>query len=80
MFGIWLADCEGARNLIPKAWGGKFPFQVRVKLISHEIEEVPEAIVMSLSTNNSNGRLNNLLNMELADELLKWASGKAKLE
>jgi hypothetical protein len=75
LFGIWRAECDGARNIVPKAWSGRFPFQVRVKLVSSEIVEVPKGIVTALAACSSNGRIDNLLDGERADELLKWVSG-----
>jgi len=32
VFALWEAQTAGGRRLVPKAWGGKYPFQVRVKL------------------------------------------------
>ena len=33
LLGLWHATCDGGRNLVPKIWAGKFPFQARVKLM-----------------------------------------------
>jgi len=33
MFALWTAETNGGRNLVPKLWNGKFPYQVKVKLL-----------------------------------------------
>lgn len=74
LFGVWRADGDGARNIIPKAWGGRFPFQVKVSLMSPEITEAPKEIVAALIAGSSNGRIDNLLNPNNAADLTKWAA------
>jgi hypothetical protein len=43
MFGLWQAITDGGKNLVPKAWGGHFPFQVKVALVTPEIISIPKA-------------------------------------
>jgi hypothetical protein len=42
LFGLWRATTDGGRRLVPKAWGGKFPFQVRIALATPSIAELPK--------------------------------------
>ncbi|MBM3860569.1 MAG: hypothetical protein FJ395_13085 [Verrucomicrobia bacterium] len=79
LFGVWRAECDGARNIVPKAWGGRFPFQVKVKLLTSEIVEIPKPIVTPIAATSSNGRLDNLLDAGRAGELVRWAEGKLHL-
>jgi hypothetical protein len=79
LFGVWRAECDGARNIVPKVWGGRFPFQVKVRLISPDIVEIPKNIVTTIAATSTNGRLDNLLDARRAAELFKWVSG-LKLE
>jgi hypothetical protein len=44
LLAIWQADSEGANGIIRSAWSGRYPFQVRVKLLSTEIIEIPATI------------------------------------
>lgn len=43
LFGLWQATGNGGRNLVPKIWSGKFPWQVKVKLLIPKVTEVPKA-------------------------------------
>ena len=47
LLALWIADSDGGKRLIPKAWGGKFPFQVRVALLTPSIVELPKGTVGS---------------------------------
>lgn len=78
LFGVWRAECDGARNIVPKAWGGRFPFQVKVKLLTPEIVEFPKTIVTPIATSTT-GRLDNLLDAGRAGDLMKWVEGQEAL-
>jgi len=41
LLGLWQATCDGGKNLVPKVWGGKFPYQVKVKLVIPKVTDVP---------------------------------------
>ena len=41
-FGLWRATTDGGRRLVPKVWGGKFPFQARVDLVTPSILDLPK--------------------------------------
>lgn len=47
LFGLWRAASDGGRRLVPKAWGGKFPFQTLVSLATATILELPKGTVGS---------------------------------
>jgi hypothetical protein len=80
LFGVWRAECDGARNIVPKAWGGRFQFQVKVKLHTSEIVKIPKTIVTPIATTSTKGRLDNLLDDGRAVELVKWVDGETQQE
>lgn len=41
LFGLWRAATDGGKKLVAKAWGGKFPFQARITLVTPTIVELP---------------------------------------
>ena len=47
LFGLWRADTDGGKKLVAKAWGGKFPFQVRIDLATPSIVELPKGTLGS---------------------------------
>lgn len=47
LLALWMADGDGGNRLVPRAWGGKFPFQVRVALLTPSIVELPKGTVGS---------------------------------
>ena len=47
LFALWRAESDGGKKLVAKAWGGKFPFQVRVGLVTPRIVELPKGSVGS---------------------------------
>ena len=48
LLALWSADSDGGKRLVPKAWGGKFPFQVRIALLTPSIVELPKGTVGSV--------------------------------
>ncbi len=71
LLGLWQATSNGGRNLVPKIWAGKFPFQVRVKLAILKPTEVPPKVLADLGINAATGRFENSLDEELAAELIR---------
>jgi len=71
LFGIWQASADGGKNIVPKAWGGRFPFQANVVLASTAIVEIPKAEIAENLLNADTGRLDNLLEGNNADILLQ---------
>jgi hypothetical protein len=72
VFGLWEADDAGAMKIVPKAWGGRFPFQVRVKLLTPEAIEIPRDFVTENLSNSVTGRIENVVNQERAAKLLTF--------
>ena len=75
LLGLWQATCNGGRNLIPKIWGGKFPFQVRVKLVLLQPTEVPQKLLADLGINPAVGRFDNCVDDYLAEDLIRSLLG-----
>ena len=71
-FALWQATTDGARNIVPKAWGGRFPFQVRVALATPEILEIPKASAPEALINAQTGKFENILAGPRADQLLEF--------
>ena len=47
LFGLWRAETDGGKKLVAKAWGGKFPFQVKIHLATPTILELPKGTLGS---------------------------------
>ena len=69
LFALWQATSDGGKNLVPRAWGGRFPFQAKVALVTPEIVEIPKAKVSEAFLNPATGKFDNVLNGERADAL-----------
>jgi hypothetical protein len=61
-------DLDGGMNLVPKMRAGKFPYQVRVKLVLPKVTEVPKKILAALGVNSAVGRCDNCVDEDLADD------------
>ena len=71
LLGLWKATSNGGRNLVPRIWGGKFPFQAKVKLVLPRITDVPQKLLVDLGLNPAIGRFDNCLDHDLADALIR---------
>ena len=71
VLGLWRASSSGGRRLKPKLWGGKFPFQVKVELVSAEPFEVPRSVLETLSVDPASGRLEDTIDGDRANVLLE---------
>lgn len=71
LFGLWQANGDGAKNLVPKAWGGRFPFQVKVTLVTPGIIELPKTNVIESVLNPATGKIDNVLEDGRAETLLQ---------
>jgi len=71
LLGLWQATCDGGRNLVPKIWGGKFPFQVQVKLVLPKPAEVPQKLLADRGINPAIGRFDNCVDDDLAADLIQ---------
>lgn len=70
LFALWQAVTNGGKNLVPRAWGGRFPFQVKVALSSPDIIEIPKARVPKQLMNSSTGKFINVFSGRHAEEFL----------
>lgn len=70
LFALWQATTGGGRNLVPKAWGGRFPFQVRVSLITPEIIEIPKAKLPVSFLDRETAKFHNVIESERAETFL----------
>jgi hypothetical protein len=77
VFALWRASTNGGRNLVPKAWGGRFRFQAKVVLISSSIIQVPKTAVDQFITDPSTGRLDTVLEGARVENLLTVLRGAA---
>lgn len=68
LLALWRAEGDGGKRLVAKAWGGKFPFQVRVALLTSSIVELPKGSV---------GSAERILDGTRADEVLALVRGVA---
>jgi hypothetical protein len=71
LLGLWQATSDGGRNLVPKLWGGKFPFQVTVKLFGRSVVAVDPLILAKLGIDPVKGRFPGPLDEEMASEVLE---------
>ena len=71
LFGLWQANSEGGKNLVPKAWGGRFPFQVKVALVTPEIIELPKTKIIESVLNSATGKCDNVLEGDRAESILR---------
>ena len=71
LLALWQAICNGGKNLVPKAWGGKFPYQVRVRLVISKVTDVPKKVLTNLGTDAAVGRFDNCVDEELAEDLVR---------
>jgi len=75
LLGLWEATCAGQRNLVPKIWSGKFPYQVQVKLLLPQITEVPRPLLADLGVDPGIGRFDNHVDEDLATSLVNSLIG-----
>ena len=75
MFALWRAQSDGGRYLVPKAWGGKFPFQAKVELATPDITEVPKQVIDDFVVNESTGRLDNIIEESKTENLIQALRG-----
>lgn len=70
LFALWRATADGGRRIVPKAWGGKFPFQVPITLATAAIVELPRGTV---------GSMERSLEGERAEQILQAARSMSPL-
>ncbi|MGC8830689.1 MAG: hypothetical protein ACP5TE_13030 [Verrucomicrobiia bacterium] len=75
IYGVYQAICDGAANIVNEAWGGRYPFQVRIEQCSKERISVPRYNIEHIVTNPDTGRVNNILKGDLAQNLIQFFAG-----
>jgi hypothetical protein len=75
LFGLWRAESNGGRNLIPKAWNGKFPYQVKIAVASPKIVEVPKELMAEFHVDPAVGRFDNVVEHGLAKLIVTALKG-----
>ena len=78
LLGLWQATSDGDKNLVPKVWGGKFPYQVRVKLVIPKVTDVPKKVLTKLCVDAAVGRFDNCVDEDMAEDLVKSLLGDVK--
>ncbi len=71
LLGLWQATSNGGRNLVLKIWGGKFPYQVKVKLVIPKVTDVPKSVLKKLGVDAAVGRFDNCVDEEMAEDLIQ---------
>ena len=71
LLGLWQATCNGGKNLVPKVWGGKFPYQVKVKLVIPKVIDVPKKVLTKLGVDAAVGRFDNSVDEDMAEDLVR---------
>ena len=71
LLGLWQATCNGGRGLVPKVWGGKFPYQVRVKLVIPKVTDLPKKVLTKLGIDAAVGRFDNCVDEDMAEDLVR---------
>ncbi len=71
VFGLWQAATDGGRNLAPRLWGGRFPFQAKIELATDEIIELPRRLLEVIPHDHATVRYKNVLDAETAASILE---------
>lgn len=69
--GLWQGTCDDGQGLVPKMWSGRFPYQVRVKLVLSKITEVPRHLLDQIGVNPAVGRYDDCLDEDPGAELVR---------
>jgi hypothetical protein len=70
LFGLWQATTSGGRGLVPKAWGGRFPYQVRIALVTPKAIEVPKPLIALFNVDPAKGRFDPVVEPVLAAKVI----------
>jgi len=79
LFALWQAESDGGRNLMPRLWSGKFPYQVKVRLLTPKVVEVPKALIQSLDVDPVVGRFDNAVDLETGAVLVQSLLNQPKI-
>ena len=75
VFGLWKAASSGGRNLAPKAWGKKFPYQVNVTLASSKIADIPKHLLAEFKIDPAVGRFDWIVEPQLSAKIIQAMQG-----
>ena len=78
LLGLWKATTDGGRNLVPKMWGGKFPYQVKVQLVIPKVADVPKKLLADFGIDPAKGRFDNCVDDDLAEDLIRAMMSNGK--
>ena len=78
LLGLWKATSNGGRNLVPKIWGGKFPYQVKVELVIPKVADVPKKLLADFGIDPAMGRFDNCVDEDLAEDLIRGMLAPSK--
>ena len=71
LLGLWKATSNGGRNLVPKIWSGKYPYQVKVQLVVSKVTDVPKRLLAGFGIDPAKGRFDNCVDDDLAQDLIR---------
>jgi len=71
LHGIWEASSDGGTKLVPDAWGGNYPYQVRITRPTSAIRTVPASAVGGI-VRNEDGYVRNILFGDRAHNLIQY--------
>jgi len=71
LFGLWQAQCAGGRNIVKKAWNGRIPYQVKVKLVSGKATAVTKTLLEELGADPSTGKFDERIVGEIASRIIQ---------
>lgn len=77
LLGLWKAASNGGRNLVPRVWGGKFPYQAKVKLVIPKITDVPKKVLADFGADAAVGRFDDCIGGDLAAHVIQFLLGGA---
>ena len=78
LLGLWQATCDGGKNLVPKVWGGKFPYQVKVKLVIPKVIDVPKKVLANLGVDPARGSFDNCVDEDMAEDSIQSLQSDVK--
>lgn len=71
LLGLWRATSDGGKNIVPRIWGGKFPYQVRIQLSIPKAIEVPRSLLAELGADPSVARFDPCLDVASTARILQ---------
>jgi hypothetical protein len=71
LLGLWQATSDGGKSLVPKIFRGKFPYQVKVKLVIPKVTDVPKKVLTKLGVDAAIGRFDNCVDEDTAEDLVQ---------